>query len=238
MAADHESGSVRLPLDEARGRQPDPRADLERLKTARDAADRAYNDALTRLDRAIQQLPADFPHPPPGPDEHQVTPLNTLWKIDAPPPGGGLRRRFIAAVRQVVAPMFEQQQAFNSAVVDHINRNVPIERQTREAIGSTLAVLRAQLPELIQFQSLLVMFLQQITPYVDTRDRDVAGLLRGLSGAINGVADELLKRSEAMTARDRRHEARVESLETVIAALRAHVDTLATALKAQASASD
>ena len=61
------------------------------------------------------------------------------------------------------------------------------------------------------------MFLQQITPYVDTRDRDVAGLLRGLSGAINAVADEVLKRSEATLARDRRHEQRVAALEAAIA---------------------
>jgi hypothetical protein len=67
---------------------------------------------------------------------------------------------------------------------------------------------------------MLVEFLQQVTPYVDTRDRDVAGLLRGLSGAINGVADEVLKRSEATLARDRRHEQRVESLESAMTALR------------------
>ena len=209
------------------------RDDLDRLKFERETADRAYNDALTRLDQAIQRLPADFPHPPPGPDEHQVTPLNTLWKIDAGPPAGGLKNRLIASVRQIVAPMFAQQQAFNSAVVDHINRNVAVDRQTRDAIESTLAVLHAQIAELIKFQSLLVMFLQQITPYVDTRDRDVAGLLRGLSGAINAVADELLKRSEAMTARDRRHEARVGELESALAALRARVDDFVRALPNQ-----
>src|SRR5581483_1361878 len=98
--------------------------DLAAIKAERDAADREYNEALTRLDRAIQHLPPDFPHPPPAADEHQITPLNTLWRIDAPPAGGGLRRRFAAAVRAIVAPMFEQQQAFNSAVVDHLNRNV------------------------------------------------------------------------------------------------------------------
>ena len=196
------------------------RDDLDRLKSERDAADRAYNEALTRLDQAIQKIPEHFPHPPPGPDEHQITPLNTLWKIDAAPVASGLRKRLIAAVRQVVAPMFDQQQAFNSALVDHINRNVQVDRQTREAIASTLAVVQTQLGELVRFQSLLVMFLQEVTPYVDTRDRDVAGLLRGLSGAINAVADEVLKRSEAMTARDRRHDARIDALEKEIAALR------------------
>jgi len=193
--------------------------DLEALKEERAAADRAYNDALTRLDRAIQRLPADFPQPPPVPDEHQVTPLNTLWKIAAPP-ATGFRRGFIAGVRRAVAPLFEQQQAFNAALVDHVNRTVPVARETRASIDSTLTVLRDTIAELVRFQSLLVEFLQQVTPYVDTRDRDVAGLLRGLSGAINAVADEVLKRSEATLVRDRRHEMRVEALETALAALR------------------
>ena len=47
-----------------------------------------------------------------------------------------------------------------------------------------------------------------------------AGLLRGLSGAINGVAEEVLKRSEATLARDRRHDMRVEALEASVAGLR------------------
>jgi hypothetical protein len=194
---------------------PNSPDDLEGLKAERAAADRAYNDALTRLDRAIQQLPAAFPHPPPVPDEHQVTPLNTLWKID---PGGISRMNMFAAVKRITA-LFEQQQAFNSAMVDHINRSVPVARETRASIDSTLTVLRDTVAELIRFQSLLVAFLQQVTPYVDTRDRDVAGLLRGLSGAINGVADEVLKRSEATLARDRRHDLRVQALESSIRAL-------------------
>ncbi len=203
--------------------------DLAALEAEREAADREYNDALTRLDRVVQQLPTDFPHPPPVPDEHQVTPLNTLWKIDAPRPRG-FRRGFVAAVRRAVAPLFEQQQAFNSAVVDHINRNVQVSRQTRESIASTLTVLRETTADLIRFQSLLILFLQQITPYVDTRDRDVAGLLRGLSGAINSVADELMKRSDAMLTRDRRHEMRVSALENELAALRGRLEELTTAL--------
>ena len=193
--------------------------DLAALRAERAAADREYNEALTRLDRAIQQLPSDFPHPPPGPDEHQITPLNTLWKIDSPPPAGGARARLAAAIRRAVAPLFEQQQAFNSAVVDHLNRSVPVARATRESIDTTLTVLRDTIAELVRFQSLLVNFLQQITPYVDTRDRDVAGLLRGLSGAINAVADEAMKRSEALLSRERRHDMRIADLEAKVAAL-------------------
>ena len=204
---------------------PNSPDDLEALKTERAAADLAYNDALTRLDRAIRQLPADFPQPPPVADEHQITPLNTLWTIAAPP-ATGLRRGFVAGVRRAIAPLFEQQQAFNAAVVDHINRQVPVARETRASIDSTLTVLRDTIAELIGFQSLLIAFLQQITPYVDTRDRDVAGLLRGLSGAINGVADEVLKRSEATLTRDRRHDLRVEALESAISALREELAAL------------
>ena len=121
---------------------------------------------------------------------------------------------------------FEQQQAFNAAIVDHVNRSVPVDRETRTSIESTLTVLRDTIAELIGFQSLLVEFLQQITPYVDTRDRDVAGLLRGLSGAINGVADEVLKRSEAALVRDRRQEERLEALEASLAELRAELEVL------------
>jgi hypothetical protein len=203
--------------------------DLAALEAEREAADREYNDALTRLDRAVQQLPTDFPHPPPVPDEHQVTPLNTLWKIDVPQ-ARGFRRGFIAAVRRAVAPLFEQQQAFNSAVVDHVNRNVQVARQTREAMATTLDVLRGTIEDLIRFQSLLVLFAQQITPYVDTRDRDVAGLLRGLSGAINSVADELMRRSDAMLTRDRRHEIQVSALDKELTALRARIEELTAAL--------
>jgi hypothetical protein len=209
---------------------PNSPDDLAALAAERAAADREYNEALTRLDRAIQQLPRDFPHPPPGPDEHQVTPLNTLWKI-ASPPAAGLRRGFIEGVRRAVAPLFEQQQAFNAALVDHLNRNVPIARDTRESIASTLTVLRDTIADLVRFQSVLVVFLQQITPYVDTRDRDVAGLLRGLSGAINAVADEAMKRSEALLARERRHDLRVGDLEARVAALHQQIGELQQALE-------
>src|SRR5882672_9061108 len=155
--------------------------------------------------------------PPPVPDEQQVTPLNTLWKIDTQTPVRGWRRGFVAGVRRAVAPLFEQQQAFNSALVDHINRNVQVSRQTRESIASTLTVLRETTADLIRFQHLLILFLQQITPYVDTRGHDVAGLLRGLSGAINAVADEAMKRAEVLLARERRHDLRASELDARIA---------------------
>ena len=208
--------------------------DPARLKAEREAADRSYNEALSRLDQAIQRLPADFPHPPPGPDEQQITPLNTLWKIVPAPRTGSLKHRLAAVVQRAVAPIFEQQQAFNSAVVDHINRSLPVARATRESVASTLTVLHDTIADLIQFQSLLVMFLQEITPYVDTRDRDVAGLLRGLSAAINTVADEVMRRSEALTARDVRREGALSDLQQQLTALRLQVGELAGGVRGDA----
>jgi hypothetical protein len=203
--------------------------DLEGLKAERAAADREYNDALTRLDAAIQNLPASIPQPPPGPDVQQLASLNTRWKLTAPP-ATGWRKGFVEGVRRAIAPLFEQQQAFNAAVVDHLNRNVPVQRAAGQAIGGTLAVLREHIDGLARFQTLLIIFLQQITPYVDTRDRDVAGLLRGLSSAIDAVSDELMKRSEAMLARDRRREIQLSGLETELAGIRARLAELQQAL--------
>jgi len=200
--------------------------DPERLKAERAAADRAYNDALTRLDAAVQKLPGDFPQPPPGPDEHQLPSLNVLWNVDMPQPGGGVRARVAAAVQRMVAPLFQQQRAFNAAVVDHLNRNTRVQLETQQAIQTTLTLLRDELEAAIRFQSFLIVFLQQITAYVDTRDRDVAGLLRGLSGAIDAVSGELLKRSEALIARDARREQQMGDLERAITDLQAQLAAL------------
>jgi len=204
--------------------------DPERLKAARAAADREYNDALTRLDRAIQQRPRDFPHPPPGPDEHQITPLNSAWRLDAPRPAGFVQRLVAGAVRRAMAPIVDRQQAFNSAVVDHINRSLPVARDTRESIAATLAVFRAHIDELASFQSLLVILLQRITPYVDTRDRDVAGLLRGLSGAIDAVAGEMMKRTDALLARDARRDDEAAATRGELADIRARLAAIQAAL--------
>ena len=69
-----------------------------------------------------------------------------------------------------------------------------------------------------------------MTPYVDTKDYEIDGLMRrinedvaeaandlerrlvGLAGALSGVSDELQKRWESMVARERRFEARVDEL--------------------------
>ena len=185
--------------------------ELARLKRERDEADRRYNEALTELDAAIQ-TPRDLPHPPPPYDEFQVTPAEPALgaAVAETGRGRGWLRRLRAHAWAMVAPLFERQQAFNSALVDHINRNVAMQRETTRAIEATLAVLGDDQKRFIEYQTLLILYAQQITPYVDTKDRHVAGLMHGLAAGLDGLGDEIQKRWESMVARERRYDAQVE----------------------------
>lgn len=152
-------------------------ADLARLKQAREEADRRYNEALSELDAAIQVLP-ELPEPPPHPDETQVTPLNERWAVTKalPAPPGGWKGRIARFVLGLLRPALDQQEAFNAALVDHVNRNLAIQRAVPEAIAAAMATLRQQIDLLIRFESRLVVYLQQVTPYVDTKDYEFNGL--------------------------------------------------------------
>ena len=69
--------------------------EIARLNTERSEADRRYNEALTKLDAAIQK-PREMPPPPPPYDEFQITPLNERWELLPLKPdegGGWLRAR-------------------------------------------------------------------------------------------------------------------------------------------------
>lgn len=216
--------------------------DLARLKTAREEADRAYNEALTALDASLTR-PPDLPHPPPPADEEQITPLNEAWDVArdvpaTPPAPSGLKGRLALRLWYLVAPHvlghlrapLERQRDFNSRLVDHLNRNVPSQRAARQALESTIACLGGQLRALAAFQSHLIVFLQRLTPFMDTKDYEFAGLTRrlhednrelidlldhrtvGLGGAISGVGDELAKRWESMVVREGRYDAAVTRL--------------------------
>jgi SAM-dependent methyltransferase len=187
-------------------------ATLQRLRDERDEADRRYNEALTALDRALLGAP-EFPHPPPPYDEHQITPLNQAWDLGAAPPaGGGLKGRLAAFVWRLVGPPLQKQTRFNSLLVDHLNRNVAAHREAQQAIDSIVSLLRGQVDDMVAFHSRLLMFLQQITPYVDTTGRRAEGQALVVNGALNGLAGDLAKRWESLIAREQRFEARVAQL--------------------------
>jgi O-antigen chain-terminating methyltransferase len=201
--------------------------ELARLKRERDEADRRYNDALTHLDAAIQ-APRDFPHPPPPYDEFQITPLNERWELLSltPHEGSGWLRRLRSHAWAMVAPLFERQQAFNSALVDHINRNIAVQRETARAIEATLTVLREDQKRFIEYQTLLILYAQQITPYVDTKDRNVAGLMHGLAAGLSALSDEIQKRWESMLARERRYDAQMNDVRSTLSIMQRATHTL------------
>lgn len=151
---------------------------LSRLERERLDADRSYNDALTAVDRALAPAPA-LPDPPPLYDERRLADVNAAWNIlpDGAPSleGGSFKDRLRRFVWRLVGPPLETQQRFNAALVDHLNRNAAVHRESAQAMGQLVEAVGRELRALERFESLLVQYLQTITAFVDTKDRSVGG---------------------------------------------------------------
>lgn len=172
---------------------------VSRLVAERAEAHRRYNEALTALDRAIQSLP-EWPAPPSLYDEQQLPVINEAWRRipEAKPIRARWWHKAIAdSTWRVIGPMFERQAAFNAALVDHLNRNAVAHREASAALAVALPATRAGFESLIRFESLLVQFLQQITPLADAGDRQVREAIANLQG----VAD-VAQRAAARATRD------------------------------------
>ena len=100
------------------------------------------------------------------------------------------------------APLLKRQQSFNAAIVNELKHQRSIQH----------AVL-----ELIRCQSALLAFLRTIKPYINTRE--FADILRA-------IAEEDLKRADALLARDRRRELQLADVETELIAIRTRLDEL------------
>jgi len=209
-------------------KRPVTQADFDRLEEERLAADRLYNDALTALDRAIPQAPSTVAPEPPAYDEREITPLNESWRVSPEAPASvGVRGGLARAIWRVVSPWLARQEAFNARLVAHLNQNVRHEREVVSAVASALRAVGEQAAALAAFHSRLIVFLQQVTPYVDTKDRSVLGHLALVDEqAINAVADELLRRSEAMQTREARFTADVRALKAAHEEMRSTSATL------------
>ena len=192
--------------------------EITRLKQARAAADRAYNDALTLVDRTLAPRP-ELPEPPRAFDQQQLHPINQGWRI-APDVeqllGTGWKRRLRAWVWEFVRPFVERQQHFNGVLVDHLNRTAPAEVEGRQALAAVIESLGRHTAAVETFQSRLVQYLQQITPFVDTKDYEVAGVSRAMMSALDGLSDEVRKRAEAAVAREQRYTHQVDELRTTV----------------------
>jgi O-antigen chain-terminating methyltransferase len=146
---------------------------VARLERERSEADRLYNEALTAVDHAIQSLPR-IPEPPVAYDTAKLTDVNLTWDIlqgRAPALDRSLKGRLRAFIWRIVGPPLETQKQFNASLVDHLNRNVRAQQQLPVTIGAIIEEVRSEFQALVRFESLLVQYLQTITPYIDTKDR-------------------------------------------------------------------
>ena len=100
------------------------------------------------------------------------------------------------------SPLLGRQRSFNTAVLNELKHQRTIQR----------AVI-----ELIRSQAALVEFLRTIKPYVDTRD---------FADVLRAMAEEDLKRADALLARDRRRELQLADIDTELTAIRTRLDEL------------
>jgi len=206
-------------------------ATLRRLKDERDEADARYNDALTAVDRALRP-PVAIPQPASALDEHQLASLNQTWNTlpAEPPRGAGLRGRLTGFIWGVVGPYLQRQLTFNSQLVDHLNRNANAAREANRSTEATVTALRDHVAAIAEFQARLMQYLQQITAYVDTKDRDTAGGALVLNASLSGLAENVAKHAESMAAREHRYEARATALSASHDELRAMIGVAQQAL--------
>ena len=136
-----------------------------------------YNDALTRVDAAIQTAP-NLPEQPRRYDEERLRDLNDGWKIlrqGTPQADRTIKGRLRAFIWRLVGPPLQTQERFNAALVDHLNRNVAAHHEIQYTTATLLEAARREFDALARFESLLVQYLQTVTPYLDTRVRRAGG---------------------------------------------------------------
>ena len=129
----------------ASGLQSQRMNDSDRLRLEAEEANRRYNEALTAVDHAF--IPADET---PGP----VVP----WPDAVLPPPAGPHRPWLRVIHRWLAPVFARQRTFDNHVVDAIDALTDQEGEVAFA----------------RFQTALIIFLQKITAFVESKDRLVA----------------------------------------------------------------
>ena len=207
-------------------------ARLRHLEQERDEADRRYNEALTELDRALPRT-GGVADPLLPLDGHQLATLNEGWNIlPSPPALSGLRQRLARFVWNTVAPYLQRQLTFNSALVDHLNRNAEALKAAHRRNEENTAAARAQLDALAAFHGRLIRYLQEITAYVDTRNRHSTGGTLVLNEAINGIAEGQSMYRESLEAREHRYETRTSALSAAHEELRGMIGVAQQAIAA------
>jgi SAM-dependent methyltransferase len=193
-------------------------SDLQRLEAERAQADRQYNEGLTKVDRALVH-PEPLPDPEPPPERRHLPHLNELWEI-MPVGQTGWRARLAALAWKIVGPVAQRQQEFNSTLVRHLNDQAANDQRARDVSAALIDASRREFGALARFQAELIQYLQQVTPYVDTKDRREIGILRreleeraiALAAGLSGVSDELLRRWESTVTKEQRFNSQVAAI--------------------------
>ena len=149
--------------------------DSMRLERERADADRAYNDALTAFDRSLVRSAA-----PPA-----VAPPDAI----APDLPDGLLGRWLRPVWQWLTPSLRRQEATNARLVDALNAAGTRESERAAAFD--------------RFQGALIQFLQQITVFVETKDRQLAATASARLDAVHDTQAQVavLQRATQMLTR-------------------------------------
>jgi len=150
---------------------------VQRLERERQAADRAYNAALTAVDRALSESPA-LPDAPAPFDERKLGDVNRTWDIlptGPPPTDRSFKGRLRALIWRIVGPPLETQKQFNASLVEHLNRNFRSAQESPKSLTLVIDALNKEFAARQRFESLLVQYLQTITRYVDSKDRSLGG---------------------------------------------------------------
>src|SRR4051794_13943107 len=153
---------------------------LDTLEQQRRDADRRYNDALTAFDAALVRV-------------ESIEPPTLAADASLPPVPGGWRGRSLRVVSAWLLPWLERQQGFNARTAAAIEALTTRERERAGAFA--------------EFQHTLVALFQQITAFVETKDRLVSAQVTDRFDPLLATVPELrvhltvLQRATAMLQR-------------------------------------
>ena len=144
------------------------------------------------------------PAPIPPPDRYQLERLNQLYDLaaGAPQAGEGWRDKLLDRLRGFLVRLLFQQQEFNAALVDHINRNALVGIEAHHASQRTISWVEQTIQD------------------------EVQNTVRSALAQLAGQTDELRRYQEALVAWERRSSDAVAGLSASHEELRASLGVL------------
>jgi SAM-dependent methyltransferase len=143
------------------------------------------------------------PAPIPPPDRHQLERLNELYDLatGAPQTGGGWRDQLLDRLRRFLVRLLFQQQEFNAALVDHINRNALVGIEAHHASERTIT-------------------------WIENAHQNIENAHQNAAAQLAGHIDEVRRYQEALVAWERRSSDAIARLSASHEELRASLGVL------------